>query len=281
MVETKKIMVETTTKTVEIKKNKDEHQHKQSKDKNQHKHSLYVQKETLNYRQLWRSCKGIFTPNIGHYTSNTPTPSSLLFLEFLQKNKKIGSLDQNKVLGVYNDDFFYSTFLDIGCGNARNSMAFAKAGFKCRGIDISPEALEIAMKNAELNEVELDVTCTDFFNFKSEPFDVVFDSGCFHHLRTSEWNEYLLKLMAVSKVGSMFFLMGFSTKSRYYPGAMNEAQKYITRNWTLRSDHYSHFFVKEEIVSAFDGLFTLVHHYESDVEGTRGLVFHVCYFERK
>ncbi len=233
------------------------------------KHVRYLAKETENYRSLWKSCKGLFTANLGHYTNDVATPTSLAFAAFCATH--FGACEVGSV-----------RFLDVGCGNGRNGIAFAKKGYSCMGVDIAPEAIAIAKTNAARHSVIMDFGSGDFLASDVDVgvFDIVFDSGCFHHLRKSEWELYVSALLSRTHVGSVFFLMVFSTQSRYFPGAMNEVQKYSERNWTLRNGHYSHFFTRAEVEDVFGKSFRVLHYEESGAEGTRGLVFHVFYMER-
>ena len=116
-------------------------------DKKYTKHTKYLAAETENYRQLWKSCKGLFTPNLGHYTNDIATPASILFADFCRTR--------------FSQELLPVRFLDIGCGNARNSIPFAKLGYSCVGIDIAPEAVEIAKLNAQRNSVLLELFTGD------------------------------------------------------------------------------------------------------------------------
>lgn len=46
----------------------------------------------------------------------------------------------------------YKTILDVGCGAGRNAIYVAKEGFRVIGIDISPTAVKIALKEAKYQE---------------------------------------------------------------------------------------------------------------------------------
>lgn len=68
----------------------------------------------------------------------------------------------------------------VGCGNGRNARYLASAGFEVDAVDLSPTAIEWARDNTDENvrfhqgdAFTLDLT---------GPYDLVYDSGCFHHL---------------------------------------------------------------------------------------------------
>jgi len=45
------------------------------------------------------------------------------------------------------------TLLDVGCGDGLNAVTFAKMGARVTGLDISPGAIQVAQRRAELNGV--------------------------------------------------------------------------------------------------------------------------------
>lgn len=74
--------------------------------------------------------------------------------------------------------------LEIGCGGAQCSIAFAKQGAKVTGIDISEEQLKFARKLAEKNKVKIELIQGSFQNLskiKSNSQDIVFSAFAFHY----------------------------------------------------------------------------------------------------
>ncbi|WP_456368417.1 METTL5 family protein [Geoglobus sp.] len=59
-------------------------------------------------------------------------------------------------------------FADLGCGTGILAIAFALVGFRTFGVDIDPEALVTAVKNAKKSGVEVDFVLADVrrFNLK-------------------------------------------------------------------------------------------------------------------
>lgn len=78
--------------------------------------------------------------------------------------------------------------LDIGCGNCRNLIPFAKVGFDCYGIDFSPPMIAIARENCKRKgiNVKLDVAKADALPFKNATFDYIINIAVIHHLETKE-----------------------------------------------------------------------------------------------
>ena len=76
--------------------------------------------------------------------------------------------------------------LDVGCGDGINAMNLAMLGARVTGIDISPKAIELAKKRAEVNGVSHSTTfvCSPLerAEFPERSFDVIWGDAVLHHL---------------------------------------------------------------------------------------------------
>jgi SAM-dependent methyltransferase len=74
--------------------------------------------------------------------------------------------------------------LDIGCGTGTHALWLASLGFEVLGIDVSARAIERAESRAEATSTTGRCTfaTVDFLAAppSGEPFDFVYDRGCFH-----------------------------------------------------------------------------------------------------
>ncbi|MER5310343.1 class I SAM-dependent methyltransferase [Streptomyces sp. NPDC002773] len=74
---------------------------------------------------------------------------------------------------------------DLGCGPGRNSLYLASLGYDVDAVDLSPTAVRWAEERArEAGVTNIRFTCGDAFRGAAPdgPYDLVYDSGCFHHL---------------------------------------------------------------------------------------------------
>nr|MCR5106345.1 class I SAM-dependent methyltransferase [Eubacterium sp.] len=89
--------------------------------------------------------------------------------------------------------------VEFGCGEGRNAIFLAKSGIDVTAIDSS----DIAIRNAKAKTEDLkNVTliCSDFLavDFADRKYDLVLDSGMFHHLaphRRLQYRELLKGLL--------------------------------------------------------------------------------------
>ena len=102
------------------------------------------------------------------------------------------------------------TALDVGCGLGRNSRWLAAQGFTTSGVDIAPYALEQAAERSQGQAVSY--LLRDFIRSapSGDAFDLVYDSGCFHHLAPHRRISYMQALRATLAPGGLFGICTFA-----------------------------------------------------------------------
>ncbi len=105
--------------------------------------------------------------------------------------------------------------LDLGCGNGRNAIHLARAGFVVEGLDYSPTAIawaqERALEAQAQAQARLTWHCQSVLDFKAAPgsYDLVYDSGCFHHIAPHRRPQYIAAVGTLLKPGGWFGLTCF------------------------------------------------------------------------
>ncbi|MFE0135953.1 class I SAM-dependent methyltransferase [Streptomyces sp. NPDC059037] len=88
--------------------------------------------------------------------------------------------------------------LDLGCGPGRNALHLAAEGFRVDAVDLSPAAVAWAEERAREVGADVRFHCGDAFEFTADepagPYDLIYDSGCFHHLPPHRRISYLALL---------------------------------------------------------------------------------------
>jgi ubiquinone/menaquinone biosynthesis C-methylase UbiE len=74
--------------------------------------------------------------------------------------------------------------LDLGCGAGENSVYFASRGARCVASDYSPGMVEVALKLAAANQVQIEgrVINAMAIDFPDNTFDIVYASNLLHHI---------------------------------------------------------------------------------------------------
>ena len=101
--------------------------------------------------------------------------------------------------------------LDLGCGNGRNTVFLSRAGFATEGVDYSRTAIEWATERA--SEAGADVVLRHQSVFDMDiaagSCDLVYDSGCFHHIPPHRRGSYVDLVARALRPGGWFGLVCF------------------------------------------------------------------------
>jgi SAM-dependent methyltransferase len=102
--------------------------------------------------------------------------------------------------------------LDLGCGAGRNAIWLARHGFDVDAVDLSPAAVAWATERAREAGVDVRLRCGDAFSvtLPSGGYDLVYDSGCLHHLPPHRRVSYLALLDRVLAPGGHLGLSCFA-----------------------------------------------------------------------
>jgi methyl halide transferase len=92
--------------------------------------------------------------------------------------------------------------LELGCGTGTNSVELARRGFDVTAVDCAPRAIEIARAKAASVNVNWIVADVQNFGAGLEPFDFVFDRGCYHCCRRVDFAGYAATLRNVTRPGT-------------------------------------------------------------------------------
>lgn len=91
------------------------------------------------------------------------------------------------------------TLLDICCGTGRATKAALDAGYNAKGIDISPELLEIARRDLKIPGDRLDLGDATKLPYSDSTFDVACILGALHH--TAMPQAVVSESLRVAKLG--------------------------------------------------------------------------------
>ncbi len=116
----------------------------------------------MNQKQVWNK----IAPEWQNFRQN-PTKEVYWFLKNCTKKGKI---------------------IDIGCGNSRNLIPFAKQNFQCYGIDFSENMLKNSKLLANKHKLKINLQKTQITKipFNNDFFDYALHIAALHHLNTKK-----------------------------------------------------------------------------------------------
>ncbi|REJ79597.1 MAG: class I SAM-dependent methyltransferase [Planctomycetota bacterium] len=99
--------------------------------------------------------------------------------------------------------------IELGCGTGTNAVFLAQQGFQVTAVDCSAPALEQAAEKAQQAGVSVDWIEADVQHFGDhlQPFDFVFDRGCYHCCRRTDLPGILTTLANITHPGSLFLCL--------------------------------------------------------------------------
>ena len=129
--------------------------------------------------------------------------------------------DENLVAYFKKGQLHSGNVLELGCGPGRNAIYFAKQGCQVTAIDISEEAIRWAEERMEKEKINVDLHRSSIFDmvFKKNYFDIIYDSGCLHHIVPHRRADYLNIINKALKTNGFFGLNCFR------PGVNGSAEK--------------------------------------------------------
>lgn len=119
--------------------------------------------------------------------------------------------DENLVAWVDEGLITPGRVLELGCGHGRNATYLASQGCSVDAADFSAQAIEWARERAESAGAAVNFQHCSIFDvtFTEGSYDLVYDSGCFHHLPPHRRKDYAELVHAALKPGGSYGLVCF------------------------------------------------------------------------
>ena len=83
------------------------------------------------------------------------------------------------------------TLLEIGCGEGRDAVFFARNGYDVTAYDIVPDGIRKARKLAALHRVSLQAFCADMQTFRpKQDYDIIYASRALHYIPPQQREDF-------------------------------------------------------------------------------------------
>jgi len=121
----------------------------------------------------------------------------------------------------------------LGCGSGTNAIYLAGKGFEVTGVDVAPSALAIAAEKAREASVEVEWMLADVVALpKLEPYDLIFDRGCYHHVCQYDSPGYVKTLCRLSREGTRALVLAGSPADGHRGGPPRIKEETIRNDFT-------------------------------------------------
>lgn len=82
--------------------------------------------------------------------------------------------------------------LDLGCGDGRNAIPLARAGFDVTAIDISRSGVQKLTTLAEREGLQIQARVVDMIAYKiPRKYDLIISHGCLHFVERNHWERLI------------------------------------------------------------------------------------------
>jgi SAM-dependent methyltransferase len=121
----------------------------------------------------------------------------------------------------------------FGCGTGTNAIYLASQGFEVTGIDVAPSALARAAGKAREAGVNVRWVLADVLAVPElQPFDFVFDRGCYHHVRQYNAAGYVSSVDRLSRPGTRVLILAGSANEERRAGPPKVKEEEIRNDFS-------------------------------------------------
>src|SRR5215212_2949353 len=139
--------------------------------------------------------------------------------------------------------------LDLGCGNGRHAIYFAREGMEACGIDISLTAIEWAQDWARRESLEVDFRVGNIAQlpYPDQYFDVVVSHGVLDHISMDDAKQAVAEVARVLTTGGLFYCdLKSADDSEFGVGEEAGANTFVVTDG-FEKGLIQHFFTLDEI----------------------------------
>jgi SAM-dependent methyltransferase len=138
--------------------------------------------------------------------------------------------DENLVSYHNNGLLTSGKVLELGCGPGRNAIYLARQGWEVDAVDVSDTSLQWAKERAAESNASIHFIHKNIFDLDIEEgeYDLIYDSGCFHHVAPHRRLSYTKLINKALKKGGHFALTSFVPGGKLGGAVMTDWEVYRT-----------------------------------------------------
>jgi len=142
--------------------------------------------------------------------------------------------------------------LDIGCGEGKDAVFFARNGYDVSAFDISDAGIEKTRRLAEKVGVHVNVFKADILDYRLDThYDIIFSSGVLHYIKPEYRKEIFDNYKKFTNENGIHVFNVFVTKPFIAPPPEKEPNAYKWYSGELLT-HYHDWLIKDSSEVVFD-----------------------------
>ncbi|WP_342416724.1 methyltransferase domain-containing protein [Paenibacillus sp. FSL R10-2782] len=142
--------------------------------------------------------------------------------------------------------------LDIGCGEGKDAVFFARNGYDVTAFDVSDAGIEKTKRLAENIGVHVNVFKADILDYRLDThFDVIFSSGVLHYIKPEFRKEIFKNYKQYTNPNGLHIFNVFVNKPFIAPPPEKEPNSYKWYSGELLT-HYHDWFIEDSSEVIFD-----------------------------
>lgn len=140
--------------------------------------------------------------------------------------------DENLVSYFENNLIKPGKVLELGCGPGRNAIYLAEKGCTVDAVDLSQVSLDWAKERVTEKNVNVNLINQNIFDLEVEEgiYDIVYDSGCFHHIAPHRRMNYIELLNKALKPNGYFGITCFVPGGEFGGAEISDWEVYRLRS---------------------------------------------------
>ncbi|KKO55175.1 helix-turn-helix domain-containing protein [Paenibacillus sp. DMB20] len=142
--------------------------------------------------------------------------------------------------------------LDIGCGEGKDAVFFARNGYEVTAMDVSDAGLDKTQRLADRIGVHVQVVKADILDFRLDScFDILYSSGVLHYIKPEYRDEIFANYKQFTNPDGIHMFNVFVNKPFIAPPPEKEPNAYRWISGELLT-HYHDWFIEESSEVVFD-----------------------------
>lgn len=192
-------------------------------------------------------------------------------------DKLLGYASQNRPITIYEEeyrtqDYYWGTepnkvcyqvlqimpptkrlkLLDIGCGEGKDAVFFARNGYDVTAFDVSDAGIEKTKKLADQTGVHVNVFKADLVDYRLDAhFDVIFSSGVLHYIKPEFREEIIENYKRFTHPNGLHIFNVFVNKPFIAPPPEKEPNAFKWHSGELLT-HYYDWLIQDSAEVVFD-----------------------------